>query len=291
MYNLTVDGRMMKYIALLIFILCTTVFCMVEPNEYIDGKWYNCTSVTYNDAGDTIYYKFGWGGQHNYYYNSTGKRTQLKSLDANNTVRSTIYYIYDANGNLIKEYDKSPDKYTVKYKRDSLGRLIEMRIFFNNKIMEHAVYYYDSLGRQNYIEITEHTLDKCKYKIWKNYNQFNLSLTKEVRTCQNSNGHTIKEYSSDGIIKHEQTYAQYTKDCPVDELCYHEHEYWYDTHGNLVESIHVHYKNGDSESTHSTYYKVYDTNGRLIYEEDEIGVGTKYIYFDKGNTHYKCRDE
>lgn len=275
----------MKKIMCIIMFMFVAGFCEA-PTDYIDGKWFRCPEVvTYNENGDTIQIR-EYGDITEYHYDDNGRKQYRKRYD-NSGWSSTTRYSYDSNGRLVEEKYKRGRR---KFKRDAAGNVLEVALFINGKLERVATYTYDTEGNQIYRKDTNGkgvVLSETWYNYSGNVMVSSLELTKDKTYSE------IKEYYPEGTVHYRKfSYTgkhikDFEESCGAE--CRYEHEQWYTPHGDTEKSSSVTYDEAGEvvDSGEWTYEIEYDSFGMIVRD----GLGNKFIYFEKGNTVYRCLDE
>jgi hypothetical protein len=259
-------------------------FCEA-PTDYIDGKWYRCPAVvTYNENGDTIQIR-EYGDITEYHYDDNSRKQYRKIYD-NSGFRMTTRYSYDSNGRLV---EIKSDRFRRTYKRDDTGHVIEEALFIRGRLDGKTIYTYDTEGNKIYQKYTNGK-SVVQSETWYNYSD-NVMVSSLLLSKDNSYSE-INEYYPDGTVHYRKLKfnGKYMKDLEADcgAECVVEQEDWYTTHGDDEKTVWVKYDEAGEvvDSHESTYENEYDSLGRIVRRFED-----KFIYFEKGNTVYRCYDE
>lgn len=279
----------MKKIACIIMFMFAAGFCHVptdEPTDYIDGKWYRCPSVvTYNENVDTIQ-KRGLYSTTEYHYDDDGRK-QYRKIYEDSELCSTTEYHYDSNGRLVEAKDNF---FRSTFKRDSAGHVIEEALFIRGRLDRQSFYTYDTEGNEIYQKNTDGK-GIVQSEIWYNYSG-NTRVSSLVLYKDKSYS-DISEYYPDGTLRYKKSsytgnYMTYVKEnCGAE--CVVKEEHWYTPHGDEKKRVLVKYDEAGEavDSSEFTYEIEYDSLGRIV----RNGFDNKFIYFERGNTVYRCYDE
>ena len=177
-----------------------------------------------------------------YEYDSENRITKMLEID-NESYDNAILteWVYDANGNLVKEIFGSyngPRNY-CEYEYDNEGKLIGKTNF--NGMFSYETYYYDENGNlARRVEEPEEGYEGV-YVIETYFYDGNGNLIKKINDRKSSDGspvlYTVYEYTynADGlVIREHYTYSNYlTPDRSYESV----NEYAYDEYGNVIREL------------------------------------------------------
>lgn len=279
----------MKKIMCIIMFMFATGFCDVstdEPTDYIDGKWFRCPAVvTYNENSDTIQIR-EYGHTTEYHYDGNG-RQQYRKIYEDNGYHSTTRYSYDSNGRLVEGKSRW---FRFTFKRDAAGHVIEEARFIRGSLDGKSFNTYDTEGNKIYQKTTNGN-GVVQSETWYNYSD-NVMVS-SLLLYKDKSYSEINEYYPDGTVRYKKSsytgnYSTYIKEnCGTE--CVAVQENWYTPHGDEQKHVWVLYNETDEvvDSDEFTYEIEYDSLGRIV----RNGFGDKFIYFERGNTVYRCYDE
>jgi len=228
-------------------------------------------------------------------YNENGKLIKAISYGSDGSVLMSKDYEYDENENLIKETSQSG--YTV-YSYNSDGKILSIASYNNDgKETIQSTYTYDTNGNiktsQNFTSTITYECDlngnikKCHYinenvNILDEYNSNGKKVKREDYSNGKNSTTTYLYDSFDRLVK-SQYYGNTTRyggEYGEEGTIIKNNgvmEYSYNDNGDLIKKIGTDEISGKRISKYE-----YDSQNRLIKEEDDNGLGYEYFYNDCG---------
>ena len=215
-----------------------------------------------------------------YEYDSENRITKMLEID-NESYDNAILteWVYDANGNLVKEIFGSYNgpRYYYEYEYDENGKLISETVM-NSGGLSYITYYYDengNLARSVEEPETENGIREIKTYVYDN----NGNLIKKINDRKSSDGSPILyevheyTYNADGlVIRDHYTYSNYLTPDRSYECVY---EYAYDEYGNVIKELYDYY--GDVSIEELEFGFVFFADGIDEYIVEFI---MEYVYYD-----------
>lgn len=214
-----------------------------------------------------------------YEYDSENRITKMLEID-NESYDNAILteWIYDANGNLVKEIFGSYNgpRYYCEYEYDNEGKLIGKTNF--NGMFSYVTYYYDENGNLTRSVTEPEEGYEGVYVIDTYFYDGNGNLIKEIHDRRSDGSPVLYEvheytYNADGlVIRDHFTSTNYLTPGRDYESVY---EYAYDEYGNVIKELYDYYGDVDVEELEFGFVFLADGIDEYIVE-----FIMEYVYYD-----------
>ena len=213
-----------------------------------------------------------------YEYDSENRITKMLEID-NESYDNAILteWVYDANGNLVKEIFGSYNgpRYYYEYEYDNEGKLISETIF--DGMFSYVTYYYDENGNLTR-SVTEPESAEGVYITNTYFYDNNGNLIKKIHDRRSDGSPVLYEvheytYNADGlVIRDHFTSTNYLTPGRDYESVY---EYAYDEYGNVIKELYDYYGDVDVEELEFGFVFLADGIDEYIVE-----FIMEYVYYD-----------